>query len=377
MARRRSKSNPDRQLVRAGAALLAAFLKLPWKARVALVALVLVVGLVVAAVYYLTRPAAPTYPPGAKVVVLCVWNLENLFDDRDDRRRQPDEDFDNWFVADPAAREQKYRRLAEALLRLNNGIGPDVIAGNEVESYRAAELLKDELNAQLPAGALRYEFVAMKELDAGRHIAPCVISRYPLSRAKLLGRRQRILQVTVSVNGHDLTLVAAHWTSQLSDQGEDETRGRFAYADTIYAAYAAEVRANPRADYVVCGDFNDPPDADPVAKNLRLTGDANLVTPDANPPLLFGPLSNKSPDLYGTYYYSRPLIYDQVGLSAGMLDDEGWSYVPGSVRVPTDGLIRSGSRTRRPWRFGTKTDDAVGRGYSDHFPVVVTLKVAP
>ena len=48
-----------------------------------------------------------------------------------------------------------------------------------------------------------------------------------------------------------------------------------------------------------------------------------------------------------------------------------------SVRVPTDGLIRAGSKGRRPWRFGSRNDDAAGRGYSDHFPVMVTLRVAP
>jgi hypothetical protein len=112
-----------------------------------------------------------------------------------------------------------------------------------------------------------------------------------------------------------------------------------------------------------------------VANCLNVTGDAALVTPDADPPRLFGVLSGKSPNQFGTYYYDRALIYDQVAVSPGLLDEMGWGYVPESVRVPTEGLIRSGSIGRRPWRFGSRDDDASGRGYSDHFPVVVTLRV--
>ena len=195
--------------------------------------------------------------------------MENLFDDRDDRRRQPDEDYDTWFVKDVDARLRKYQRITDALLRLNNGIAPDIIVGNEIESYRAAELLKESLNSGLPAGAARFEFIAMKELDAGRHIAPCVISRFPVSGARMLGKRQRILEVCIRVNGHNLVIVGSHWTSHLSDKGDDTTRGRFAYANTLHQAYREAVRANPHVDYIVCGDFNDIPQAASVATNFE------------------------------------------------------------------------------------------------------------
>jgi endonuclease/exonuclease/phosphatase family metal-dependent hydrolase len=358
--------------------LVAGFLKLPWKVRVAIVVLVAVAGAIFAVAYYRqSQPPSVNLPPGTDRVVFCHWNMENLFDDKDDKRRQVDEEYDAWFVANPDDRKRKYQRLTEVLLKFNKGTGPDIIVGNEIESSRAAELLKDALNAALPEGASKYQYVAMKDLDAGRHIAPCVISRYPLSGAKLLGKRQRILEVQVTVNNHTLHLVASHWTSQLSDKGDDETRGRFAYANAIHEVYTDAIRANPKVDFLVCGDFNDKPDADSVVKHLHMIGDAKLVTADANPPKLLGLLSDKSPERFGTHYYSGPLIYDHIGISPGLLDDAGWGCLVDTVEVPTDGLIRSGARTRRPWRYGSKNDDAAGRGYSDHFPVLVTLKVAP
>ncbi len=361
--------------------LLKSFFRLPFKLRLALAG----AGLVTVSVFLIAQwsrtraPAGPPSPPagtGPGTVVLCVWNLENLFDDRDDRRRPPDEEFDSWFVHDPEARRLKYERIAEALVRLNGGRGPDILAANEVESVRALELLRESLNVRLPADAARYDHAAMVELDAGRHIAPGVISRYPVGDAKLLGRQQRILQTRVTVNGHELVLIASHWTSRASDRGDDESRGRFSYARTIHAAYWRAVRDNAAVDFLVCGDFNDAPDARSVAHYLNVTGDAARVTPDAEPVRLFGVLSGKSPSRFGTYYYDRALIFDQVVLSPGLLDGVGWSYLAGSVRVPTEGLMRSGSLNRRPWRFGSRDDDARGRGYSDHFPVLVSFRVA-
>ncbi len=361
--------------------LIKTLMKLPWKVRVAVS--VLFVGVVV---YALSCSRPPTHQQnvpssdasGTKTITFCHWNMENLFDDHDDKRRQPDEDYDQWFISKPEDRKAKYDKLASWLLKQNGGIGPDIIVGNEIESTRAAEMLQQTLNAGLPADAQKYEFVVMKELDAGRHIAPCVISRYPLSGAKLLGKRQRILEVHVAANGHDLCLIASHWTSQLTDKGTGkEGTGRDGYAHTIYEEYVAQLKANPKVDFLVCGDFNDTPESDSVAKTLHMVSDAKLVTAEANPPCLLGLLSGKSPEEFGTLYYNKPLIYDHIGVSPGMLDSTGWGCVVDSIQVPTEGLIRAGSKGRRPWRFGSANDNAVGRGYSDHFPVMVTLKSAP
>ncbi len=320
---RKSDANSEaaRQLVQM-------FLGLPWKVKVAVVAAVVVIGVVL---YVANRaehqqqtppgeppdepppaselvnvpPPAAAFPPASKDVVLCLWNMENLFDDRDDRRNSTDEPFDNWFARDAATREAKYAKLADWLVRQNGGSGPDIVVGIEIESYRAAELLKDALNARLQAGAPRYEYVAMQEVSAGRHIAPCVVSRYPLSGAKLPDRIRRILEVHVTVNGHDLTLVAAHWTSQKTDRGDKEDGGREKYARAIAEEYAAATRANPKVDFLVCGDFNDTPGSDPVYKTLHMIGDSRLVTPAADPPRLFGLLSGKPPEEFGTHYYDK------------------------------------------------------------------------
>lgn len=327
------------------------------------------------------RPDAPV-PPGT--VVFMWWNVENLFDDQDDRRNSTDDPYDDWFAEDAAARNLKLDHLAEIILQVNGGNGPDILACCEVESVQAADLLRDRLNAKLPAGnALRYEHLAMRELarNAGRFIAPCVISKFPLDdrRTKLLGSRNlRILETHVVANGHDLTVIASHWTSQLTQKGGgDGDEGRERYAATIAAEVARVVRADLAADLLVCGDFNDTPESDPVAHTLHLTADRAAVVEGAEPPRLFGLLSGRPPREFGTLVYdNKPLIYDQIGVSAGLLDGAGWGCDADSVRVPTDGMTRGPGR--RPWQFGKKGSvPAGGRGYADHFPVVVNLTVGP
>ncbi len=396
------ESNAERQIAKQ---LISAIMQLSIAAKIGLVALVLIVG---AAIYAFNHhpsssqnsgngkhsesrtsddpepggngnipPPAAAFPPGSKSVVFCVWNMENLFDDQDDHRLHADEEFDRWFAHDPEIRKLKYQHLTEALLRMNDGIGPDIIVGNETESVRSAELLKDSLNAGLPAGTARYDYVAMKELNnAGRHISPCIISRYVVGHIQLLGHRQRILEAHVSINGHDLVLVASHWTSQLSDDGSRKEGGRNGYATVISEVYDRAIHADPTVDFLVCGDFNDIPDSESIHHTLHMESDYRRVTADGNPPRLFGLLSGKSPDEFGTIYYKKPLIYDNIGVSPGMFDNRGWGYDPGSVRVPTDGLLEPGARSRHPWRFGTPKETH-HRGYSDHLPVMVTLKVAP
>ncbi len=198
------------------------------------------------------------------------------------------------------------------------------------------------------------------------------------ARTRLLGDRNlRILETHVVANKADLCLVVSHWTSQRSDDGSRKGGGRDRYATTIYAEYERLVREDPDTDFLLCGDFNTTPDSEPVAQELRMTGDRAAVVPSRTEPKLFGLLSGKPADRFGTHYYNAPLIYDQVGVSPGMLDAKGWGCDPDSVQVPTDGMVRDRARVRRPWRFGDPHENPQGRGYSDHFPVVVNLTLAP
>jgi endonuclease/exonuclease/phosphatase family metal-dependent hydrolase len=330
------------------------------------------------------KPAVPQAQPGeAKSISFCFWNVENLFDDKDDRRNEIDEEYDDPFARNAKLRQLKLDHLAATILKMNDGRGPDILACAEVESVRAAEILMGTLNKSMKDPADKYKSILMKNLDAGRHISTCVITRLNVSNlaTKLHGGNLRILEAHVFVDGQDLCILATHWTSKLRQEGGGQgDDGRSKYARTIYGVYERMALNNPAVDFLVCGDFNDTPDAPQVLEGLRATGDRSRVVKTNRNPQLLDLFANKDPKQFGTIWYAnRPQIYDHICVSAGMLDNEGWSCDPDSVSTWTHGLTRPGATRREPWRFGDPNRSDLrdsDRGYSDHFPVLVTLKVA-
>jgi hypothetical protein len=334
-----------------------------------------------------SKPApSPAATSGSQNEFLfCFWNVENLFDDKDDKRREVDEQYDNPFAENAKLRALKYDRIASALVGMNDGNGPDVIACCEVENVRAADLLKEALNAKLKEAKkdekLLYKHVLMQNLDAGRHIAPCVISRVNVDvrNVRLIKRPLRILETHLYVNQKDLCIISSHWTSQLRQRdGSDGDDGRTNYAVAIYERFRELNKKDINTDVLICGDFNDTPEADPVVKALGAIGDVTKVKPTDNEPFFLNLMTGKDPTKFGTLWYNgKPLIYDHICVSPGMLDDKGWSVDPKSIQTYTTGLIRKGATRREPWRFGDPDKDIkdADRGYADHFPVLVKLKV--
>jgi len=319
-------------------------------------------------------PNSGAYSP-ADGYMLCFWNLENFFDDVDDgRRTRGDREYDAWFAQHPEMLQLKLSRLSDALLRLNGGRGPDILAVAEVESLRAAQLLADALNKQLSDPGLHYRNILMKEIGAGRHISPAILTRLPVqrNRTRLRGKRLRILEGHILVDGHELVVIASHWTSRVRGRTEGQ---RAKYGDQIYGAFKGMFLRNPKVDFLVCGDFNDNPDDPSVTDHLRAVGDRQAVLKSQPEPLLLNLMAGKDTTRgWGTEYNrGRWSIFDQIAVSPGLLDDSGWSCDPDSVQV-INALVRPHDRKGRPWRFGTPRDQHE-RGYSDHFPVTVRLQV--
>jgi endonuclease/exonuclease/phosphatase family metal-dependent hydrolase len=348
-----------------------------------LTALLLPVGVVVLALLSPTKQQAA--PPDPQGYLFCFWNVEDLFDDKvNSYHTSPDRECDAWFARDDKARKQKYDNLANVLAGLNGGKGPDILAVAEVESLRAAELLAEAINVRLKNPELRYKTVLFKDPQGGRNIATAVITRLPVveHKTQLLGRRLRILETHLKVGGNELVILATHWTSRVSD---DKGDGRARYADLIYANVSRMAQFNPRADVLICGDFNDNPDDASVRDHLHAVSDVTKVKPVATDPLLFNLFGKRWQEIQaqgkregGTHVYrGKPYIFDQIVISPGLLDREGWTCLIDTAEVVTTGekLV---DRRKAPLRFGGEREKIAleDRGCSDHLPVTVRLRVA-
>jgi len=148
--------------------------------------------------------------------------------------------------------------------------------------------------------------------------------------------------------------------------------GRDKYADQIFGRFRAMYMSNPKVDFLVCGDFNDSPDDVSVTRNLHASGDRGAVK-QATEPMLLDLFIGKDSNQFGTLHYHQWCIFDHIVVSPGLLDDAGWTCDVDSVRT-VNTLVKPGDKKRHPWRFGGERDKGE-RGYSDHFPVTVRLKV--
>jgi endonuclease/exonuclease/phosphatase family metal-dependent hydrolase len=308
--------------------------------------------------------------------LFCFWNVENLFDDHNDGRTgTSDVIYDPWFAENPDILQLKLSRLTEVLAQMNRGRGPDVIALVEVESSRAVTLLKDAMNKKLANQALSYKYTAFKDVKGGRHIAPAVISRVPIvsDRVRLHGRTQRVLEAHLRVQGIDLALLTTHWTSRITDR-TGEKRGK--YGDLIYGIFKGMFLSNPQVDFLVCGDFNDTPEGASVVDHLHARAELEAVMRATSEPLLFNLFASRAVKGVGSHYSGgKWYLFDQIAVSRGMLDQVGWSCDPNSAAVvPTPPRPGVRKTPHPPWRFGGPHDKGT-RGYSDHFPVTVQLRV--
>ena len=389
MARKRGDDDPIKIIQKLVA-------DLPPRYGLALVFLALI-GVCIFA-YLNSRPEKPTVPVEAPPVLVgepvkdvpagtrflfAFWNVENFYDDIDNPKEDDKEE--NRFGQDPALFQQKCNNLADALLLMNDGNGPDILACVEVESKRCLEVLRDHLNRKLDAAGRsdkRYSDVALEENNSGRRFGPGFVSRVKMvgDKTKQFGPSaymRRCLEAHFEVNGRELIVLAAHWTSRLS--GGEDNRAR--YADACKGRINAILINNQAADIILCGDFNDEVRDVSVKSNLGVLSSLAEFRTSINPLRLFDAAALVGGgDPPGTIYgEGRWSVFDHIVMTAGLLDNKGWTCDPRTARIFALPLIRrTGGRTERgePRRFIDARDKGGPHGYADHFPVTIELVVA-
>ena len=244
--------------------------KVPPKVLIPIVLILVMGGIIIGVAGCPNKQVPPPMAAEPGIYSFCTWNVENFYDDEDNPKES--DEMENFFGTHPEMFNVKVDRLSDALLKMNNFHGPDVIALVEVESERSLNALMEKLNQKLEkvgSGDLKYQNVLFKEDRTGRGFAPGIITRLPVIRDRTRqlghGAMKRILEGHLLVNDHELIVIAAHWTSRVTDKDNDGSK-RAIYADACYGRFRAIFTANPDADVIVCGDFNDNFD-DPSIQN--------------------------------------------------------------------------------------------------------------
>lgn len=297
--------------------------------------------------------------PGA--IRVASYNVENLFDDKDDPALTGELD-----DVDDRKPESQLKAVGEAIRRID----ADIIALQEIESLEALNWFREAHLA-----GLGYDHVV--SLDAGddRGIENAVISRFPLKdpeiwldlplkgeHPKTFGERpneeagkpfdlrRSPLRVTVEVPAqsagdkpYELTLFVVHHKS-----GRVYSYWRDAEATKIIELAAEFQKSKPAANILILGDFN----AETFDHSVTLYLDAGYKDVfegrDPGNTLTMSHASGRMIDL---------ILYNSSAAPEIIRDSR---FVLGTPQIPED----------VDWRTAPKPD-----GYaSDHVPVVVDIK---
>ena len=184
----------------------------------------------------------------AETFRVATYNLENYLDQTTESRKN----------VKSAVAKAKIREAIRAMK-------PDVIALEEMGTVSALLELRDSLKAD----GLNFPYYEhLTGHDTNIHVA--VLSKFPFSGRRphtndnflLSGRRfkvgRAIMEVDVKVSdNYEFTLIAAHLKSKRPVPQADEAELRLEEARILREKIDARLGADPNANLVVLGDFND------------------------------------------------------------------------------------------------------------------------
>lgn len=317
-------------------------------------------------------------PPPREAIVVAQWNAENFYDTEDDPETSGDDRYATGGGASWTA--ARYRLKLTNIADIVSCMRPDILCIEEVENIRVIEDLQEVL-----ANAFQWPmaFVVHKESNDPRGLDCAIISRIKPGRVKWLNGSQGLHASPCAefrIDGANLTVIGNHWKSRTGNSKISAAK-REVQADKVREEYLRRLEADPAAAIVVTGDFNDDLD-DRVPLDCAMFR-TNITEVLEGGDSLFC-LSSLLPAAgRGTFFYSQAKSwhsFDTINVSRGLLPDGApaspWVADFSSYRVYVEDRMRMGEfGAPFPMRRNhTKGQPYYYEGYSDHFPVVVSLR---
>ena len=224
------------------------------------------------------------------------------------------------------ATQTRYVKSAEAKAKVRESIltlKPDVLALEEMGATNALLELRDSLKA---AGLDLPYWEHVGGSDTNIHVA--ILSKFPITARRshtndsflLNGRRFRVgrgfAEVDLQVNtNYTLTVLAAHLKSKRAVAEADEKELRFEEAKLLREKIDARLAADPNANLVVLGDFNDGKD---TASTKVIIGRGKQKLVDTRPAERNGDnVPNPNPayeprNVTWTHFYGKEDLYSRI-----------------------------------------------------------------
>ena len=318
-----------------------------------------------------------------KIHTVAFYNLENLFDTIND----PDK-FDE---ASPIMemnfnRQKVYEKKVKNMARVISEIGyeasknsPVVIGLAEVENRKVLEdLANDPMLIKKDYGIVHFDSPDARGIDVAlmyqkKYFSPTHKSNHELkiyddnTRKRVYTRDQ--LLVSGKLDGEIVHFIVNHWPSRRG--GEARSRPKRVAAAKLNKRIIDSLQAtDPYAKIFTMGDLNDDPTNASVKDVLKAERKRDKVKLKG----IYNPMENMARKGLGTNAYRDGWsLFDQILFTQPLLEKDYSSY-----RFYKAGIFNKNYLTNRKGRwkgypFRSFADGNFTNGFSDHFPVYVTL----
>jgi predicted extracellular nuclease len=316
----------------------------------------------------------------AQQVRVVFYNVENLFDTRDDSLTNDDEflpDGDkNWTYE---RFHRKIVRIYQTLVALGEGEMPAVIGLCEIENREVLE----RLIYDTPLKKWNYRIVHRESPDA-RGIDVALLYRRDLFRPdsaewlrvplSVNEKTREILHVTGCLfEKEPIHFYVNHWPSRYGGAGSSGAK-RLAAASTLAASVKKVYEENVNSNIVIMGDFNDEPGDESIKAINKI-----LMNNDLNDELVVVNLSEKRTvaDLSGTLKHQGAWnIFDQVLVSSALISgSNGIIVLSEKAEIFDAGFLLEPDETYTGFKpFRTYVGPGYHNGFSDHLPVSILIE---
>ena len=312
---------------------------------------------------------------GREPLKIVFWNVENLFDLKDDKHTN-----DNEYILGgrKGVTEEIYQQKLANLAEVVNALDAGVLGLCEIEN----RFVLEELNRAAEIRdytIVHYDSPDRRGIDVALLVDPeemLVLESLPVNVMLPTGNPTRdILYVKGTRDGIALHLFVNHWPSKYGG-AERSIPLRAAAAGTLRERVEKIKMEDPLAEIVIMGDLNDEP-IDPSVK-IHLGAHMDKDSVGTAPYILWntmGPWHRNSAG--STYKYAgKDMVYDHLIVSPGLLDKRGLVLINGSVGVFDGEKYRQhgGKYDGYPFRFWA--GNRLLGGYSDHMPVYLSVEKA-
>ena len=323
------------------------------------------------------------------------WNVENLFDIVNSPRRT--EKLERTLKNELKGWTQdildlKINQLSKIISKVNESQGPDILGLCEIENRHVLELLVKIIRQQLPSRNYRIvhadtedkrgidvafiydknKIEVEKDNKTGKDL---IFSHFVMKREAT----RDILQVNFKTKSSKkrLVLIGNHWPSRSGGQYESEPY-RIVAGETLGYFHQRILDVNEKDDdrntaILAMGDFNDEPFNRSITDYALSTGSL-LKVKLADNPRFYNLIWSLMTNSVGTFYFNNfPNLLDQFMISKGIVAMKNFQIKNNSTEIIRFPEMVQG-KYGIPINFGRPSEKLNKKGFSDHFPIAVTLE---